>query len=91
LSTVRLIAPTFEHASCLLIQENVTSLATLGSSTLDGENLSLEVNAIPTQCQNLTAPKFGVHGEKYRRRQVVDKVGQGRKQLILALLAPHVG
>jgi len=30
-------------------------------------------------------------GEKYSRRQVVPKVGQGGKQLILALLAPHIG
>src|ERR1700674_1267427 len=90
-STVGLFAPTFEYTSGLLIQANVTSLATLGSSAFDGEDPPLEVNAIPTQCQKLTASKSGVHGEQYRRRQVVPKVWQGRKQLILALLPPRVG
>src|SRR6266404_3206025 len=78
-STVRLIAPTFEHTSCLLIQANVSSLATLGSSAFDGEDLALEVSAIPTQCQKLTAPKSGVHREKYRWRHVVAKVGPERR------------
>src|SRR6266851_4106448 len=90
-STVRLIAPTVEHTSGLLIQADVASLATLRGSAFDGQHLPLEVNAIPTQGQNLTASQSGIHGKKDRRRQVVAKVGQGRKQLILALLPPHVG
>ena len=43
-----------------------------------------------TQCQKLSAPKSGVHGGQYRRGQVVAKVGQGRKQFLLTILAPSV-
>ena len=66
--TLRLIAPTLQYTSGLLIEENVTSLATLRSSTFDGEDLQFEVNALPTQRQQLAAPKPGVHREQYRGR-----------------------
>jgi hypothetical protein len=63
--TLRLIAPTSQYTGGLLIEENVTSLATLRGSTFDGEDLLLEVNALPTQRQQLAAPKPRVHREQY--------------------------
>src|SRR5260370_19942743 len=89
-STVRLIAPTVEHTSGLLIQADVASLATLGSSAFDGQHLPLEVNAIPTQGQNLTASQSGIHGKNDRPRPVVAKAEQRRKQDFVALLLPFL-
>jgi hypothetical protein len=63
-STVCLFAPIFEHASRLLIQANVTSLATLRGSAFDGQHLPLEVNAIPTQGQKLAAPRRASSGRR---------------------------
>src|SRR5882762_7403201 len=63
-SSVEHHIPTVQHTSCLLIQANVTSLATLGSSTFDGQHLPLEVNAVPTQGQKLAASQSGIHGKK---------------------------
>src|SRR5882724_10499541 len=69
----------------------MTSLTTLGSSPFDGQDPAAEVDGFPTQGEKLTTPESGVHGNKYCRRQVVAKVGEGRQQFSLTLVSPTVG
>jgi hypothetical protein len=52
-STLSLLTPLCERSSCLLIQKNVTSLTILGGPALNRQGPAIEVDAFPTECQQL--------------------------------------
>jgi hypothetical protein len=86
----RLLAPAFEHTQCLLIQGDMTGLASLRVHTFDREKLASKVDAGPAQFEELTAAKSGVHRQEHGRRQVILEVGQGRKYVSVADSPPGV-
>jgi hypothetical protein len=89
-STVGLFAPAIERTHRLVIQGNVTCLATFRSAAFHRQNPTADVDGIPPQRRKLAASKSGVHREKYCRREVVSKVGQGREQFFFTPLARRV-
>jgi outer membrane receptor for ferrienterochelin and colicin len=62
-----------------------------GVLNLVSQTPAVEVDEFPSQCENLTATKSGLHGKKHRGCQVVPKVRQGRKKLRFALFFPSAG
>jgi hypothetical protein len=74
LTAARLFAPASEHAHSLLIQSDVTCLATLRVPAFDREELMVEVEGSPAQFEKFTAAKSGVHGKEHGGRQVIPEV-----------------
>jgi hypothetical protein len=60
LTAARLFAPASEHTHSLLIQSDVTCLATLRVPAFDREELMVEVDGSPAQFEKFTAAKSGV-------------------------------
>ena len=58
-----LLLPLPQCVDRFLIQRHVTGLAALRSRTLNGEQSAVEVYRFPTQLEEFTASKSGVHGE----------------------------
>src|SRR3982074_2656442 len=82
LTAARLFAPASEHTHSLLIQSDVTCLATLRVPAFDREELMVEVDGSPAQFEKFTAAKSGVHGKEHGGRQVIPEVGQGREPFL---------
>jgi hypothetical protein len=57
LTAARLFAPASEHTHSLLIQSDVTCLATLRVPAFDREELMVEVDGSPAQFEKFTAAK----------------------------------
>jgi hypothetical protein len=85
-----LLAQLTQRVDRFLVQRHMTGLATLCIGTLDGEQSAVEVDGSPTQLEDLTSTKSGVHGEQYGGCQVISKVRELREWFLLPELPPCI-
>ena len=68
----------------------MAGLSVLGIGSFDGEQSTAEVERVPTQLEDLTAPEAGVQGEQDGRCQVIAEVREQREQFLVPVLPSSV-